>query len=92
MEWRPSENVNDHYKDKLGGERVDVNRGQITELSDRITSKIESREWNHLIDVVQQKYEKLKDAKDVKLNAIKPGLKEQLQRPSNRRPAKSYGH
>jgi SecD/SecF fusion protein len=78
-EWKKVlEQVNDHFKDKLGGERVDVNRGQITELADRITTKIESNEWAKMLNEVPQKFPKIKDAKDVKLNTIKPGLKEQL--------------
>src|SRR5262249_45313045 len=70
--------VNEHYKDKLGGERVEVNRGQITELLDTLTSKIETKEWERLIELLKSKCPKLKDAKDVNLSAIKPGLKEQM--------------
>src|SRR5262245_10438981 len=39
------EQVNDHYKDKLAGDKVDVGRGQVNDLADAVTSRIEQKQW-----------------------------------------------
>ncbi|MCX7701890.1 MAG: hypothetical protein N2039_13510, partial [Gemmataceae bacterium] len=70
--------VNSHYAEKLGGERVEVSRGLVNDLADAIFNRIDAREWRKVLDEVQAKWPAVKDAADVKLSDFPPGARERL--------------
>src|SRR5262245_28365801 len=70
--------VNDRYKDQLDGERVEVPRGQVNDLAELVTSKIEARNWKKTLDALTERFPSLKENKDIKLSEMPPGSREAL--------------
>src|SRR6516165_5911951 len=62
--WKETlQKVQDHFKEKLGDEELDVGRGQPDALKSVVADKIAAREWAKLIAAVKKKYPKLTEAK-----------------------------
>src|SRR5262245_16233723 len=70
--------VNEHYKDQLDGEHVEVSRGQVNDLSELVASKIETKQWKTALDKLKERYPAIKDNKDVKIDDTPPGSKESI--------------
>ena len=66
------------YHDALGGEKPSASRGQIDRLAADIVAKSEKVQWEKLLKGLPEKFPKLKDNKDAKLDEIQPGKLEDL--------------
>src|SRR5260370_31703598 len=55
--------VEEHFKDKLGDEELDVGRGQPDEVKAQVYERIAKREWTKLVDAIKVQYPKLKEIK-----------------------------
>ncbi|MFL5339429.1 MAG: protein translocase subunit SecD [Gemmataceae bacterium] len=63
--------VQEHFKDRLGGEELDVGRGQPEALAKLTTEKIEANDWKKLVAELREKYPKAKENKEI--DKILPG-------------------
>src|SRR5262245_49308619 len=70
--------VNEHYKDQLDGEHVEVSRGQVNDLAEMVQSKIEAKQWAKVQRALIDRFPALKDNKDVKFSDFPPGAREAL--------------
>src|SRR5262245_17778015 len=70
--------IEDKFKDQLDGEKIVVGRGQANDLKNVTYRKIVERQWVKLLRGLEDKYPRLKDAKDLKLDDIPPGRVQEL--------------
>jgi SecD/SecF fusion protein len=65
--------VQSQYAAKLHGAELDVPRGLVRDLALQVQQKSEAGEWSKLLTALPDRFPKLKDVKDLKLDAIAPG-------------------
>jgi SecD/SecF fusion protein len=70
--------VQSNYASKLGNEELDANRGQARELMQLVEQKIRTKEWSKLLAAVGEKFPKVKENKDIKLESISVGRTAEL--------------